>query len=662
MTLRARLTAAFLLVVLLPVLVGALLVGRLVPQLQRGVISQRLDAASNSVVLDVRQGCRQSHSAAEAAGALLSVGASRSAAAQTVVTRGLAGTVVVVDAQGVVRAVAGKVPSGLTVGSAAPALDDCQHGQSDARTLGSSVALMNRTGGSAGEVWAGIGLDDRLIRSWRSTGTNLTLVAGGSVVHSTLSGVPARRVATSQANNLPPLDGYGPRVLRHAARGDGQPLDLIISTAGYSSARLYGVLGLVVLLALAICLLISWRLSRAVTSPLREVRDAARRVAEGDLATRIPIRSKDEIGQLASSFNTMTSELSAYVEALRASRDQLRGNLDLLGDTLSSTHDLNRILGVVLDTAMSTTSAQAGAIYLTAMDDVYCKVARGLPDLEVDGSYRPGQAPADGGRRPRIHFGDGVIGRVVVSGEGRRGRMGPDSPPPAPGEPHAGTWIAVPFTSSGRRLGVLALYDRVGTDEFDDADLLTIRTFASQAAVAVDNVKTHQEAQRLSMTDELTGLRNYRSFQQGLAIEIERSMRFDRKMALLMLDLDHFKDVNDVHGHPYGDAVLAEVARRIGTTIREVDVFARYGGEELALLLPETDLVGAERLAGRICQMVRETTFGHEQVTITVSVGVAMYPAHGSTAADLVDRADGALYAAKSAGRNTWRTAQSASV
>lgn len=660
MTLRARLTAAFLLVVLLPVLVGALLVGRLVPQLQRNVISQRLDAAGNSVVLDVRQTCGTSHSAAEATGALLSVGASRTAAAHTVLTRGLADTVVVIDARGVVRAVAGKVPSGVTVGSPVPPLSDCQQGQSDSRMLGSSVSLTSRARAPAGEVWAGMSLDDKLIRSWMLTGTNLTLVSAGSVLQSTLSAGPARRVATSKDAHLPPLDGYGPRVLQHVRRGDGQPLDLIVSTAGYSSARLYGVLGLVVLLALAICLLISWRLSRAVTSPLREVRDAARRVAEGDLATRIPIRSKDEIGQLASSFNTMTSELSAYVEALRASRDQLRGNLNLLGDTLSSTHDLNRILGVVLDTAMSTTSAQAGAIYLTAMDDVYCKVSRGLPDLEVDGSYRPGRAPAAGARRPRIHFGDGVIGRIVVSGEGRRGRIGPDSPPPAPGEPDAGTWIAVPFTSSGRRLGVLALYDRVGTDEFDDADLLTIRTFASQAAVAVDNVKTHQEAQRLSMTDELTGLRNYRSFQQGLAIEIERSMRFNRSMALLMLDLDHFKDVNDVHGHPYGDAVLAEVARRIGTTIREVDVFARYGGEELALLLPETDLAGAERLAGRICQMVRETTFGRERVTITVSVGVAMYPVHGSSAATLVERADAALYDAKSAGRNTWRTAEAA--
>ena len=115
-----------------------------------------------------------------------------------------------------------------------------------------------------------------------------------------------------------------------------------------------------------------------------------------------------------------------------------------------------------------------------------------------------------------------------------------------PGEPVEGSVIAVPLKSSGTVIGVLDLFDRVDAAGFDDRDLATIRTFASQATVAVDNVLLHQEAQRLSITDGLTGLWNYRYFTMTVGKEIERSSRFGRPLALLMLDLDNFKVVSAV--------------------------------------------------------------------------------------------------------------------
>ena len=140
---------------------------------------------------------------------------------------------------------------------------------------------------------------------------------------------------------------------------------------------------------------------------------------------------------------------------------------------------------------------------------------------------------------------------------------------------------------------MLALYDRLGDDDFDDTDLRTVRTFAEHAAVAVDNVRAHEEAQRLSHTDPLTGLYNYRHLKELLRREVTGPAGSATALCVMVMDLDRFKEVNDTYGHAAGDAVLVEFARRIGVEIRGVDLAFRYGGEEFVLLLPETD--GARR-------------------------------------------------------------------
>jgi diguanylate cyclase (GGDEF)-like protein len=258
-----------------------------------------------------------------------------------------------------------------------------------------------------------------------------------------------------------------------------------------------------------------------------------------------------------------------------------------------------------------------------------------------------------------------VLGLVAANGDPIRGRIGDGGGElrTAGEEPTGHAMLAVPLRASGRVTGVLGLYDKEtsgGAGSFDRGDLETIRTFASQATVAIDNVLLHQEAQRLSITDGLTGLWNYRYFTMTFAKEIERSSRFGRPLALLLLDLDKFKDVNDTYGHQRGDSVLIELATRVKAEIREVDTLARYGGEEFVLVLPETDAAGAAGAAQRICEVVRHRPFsneGEEPLAITVSVGVSVFPAHGSSAATLMRNADTALYAAKDAGRDAWRMA-----
>jgi diguanylate cyclase (GGDEF)-like protein len=205
---------------------------------------------------------------------------------------------------------------------------------------------------------------------------------------------------------------------------------------------------------------------------------------------------------------------------------------------------------------------------------------------------------------------------------------------------------------------VLDLFGSALPGGFDDSDLATMRTFAAQATVAVDNVLLHEEAQRLSITDGLTGLWNYRYFTMSVTKEIERASRFGRPLALLMLDLDHFKAVNDSFGHQRGDAVLVELAGRIRAEARDVDTVARYGGEEIVVVLPETDEAGARQAAERFCSAVRRRPFGEpgsQPIRLTISAGVAVYPGHGSSASALLAAADAALYESKRAGRDTWR-------
>ncbi len=274
----------------------------------------------------------------------------------------------------------------------------------------------------------------------------------------------------------------------------------------------------------------------------------------------------------------------------------------------------------------------------------------------------------------------------MASGEPRRGRVDRDGPRPSHNEPNCLTFIAVPLVAptagptTGLELtgdkagaaaarGVLALYDRHGFDEFDDSDLVTLRTFAGQAAVALDNVRVHEEAQRLSLTDALTGLSNYRYLRESLRREVERASRFGHMLSVLVLDLDHFKEINDTYGHAAGDAVLAEFARRVRAEIREVDFAFRQGGEEFVVLLPETDASGAEVVAQRLGEAVRRTpvivvsnqSTRPLRVSVTVSVGAAVYPHHGETGLAVLEAADDALYAAKAAGRDTFRMAGTSS-
>jgi diguanylate cyclase (GGDEF)-like protein len=228
-------------------------------------------------------------------------------------------------------------------------------------------------------------------------------------------------------------------------------------------------------------------------------------------------------------------------------------------------------------------------------------------------------------------------------------------------DPSATTQVSVPLLTQGRVLGVLSLYDREDGEPFTLADADALTAFAVQAAVAIENVRLHAEAERLSVTDPLTGAWNYRYFERRFEQEIERSRRFGRVLALLMLDIDHFKSVNDRFGHQRGDEVLVEFAGRVTGSVRDIDTFARYGGEEFVLILPETNLEGGLAVAEKLRRATHRAPFCGEGadggVRLTVSIGVACFPEHATSPEGLVRAADEALYEAKLQGRDRVVTA-----
>ena len=209
--------------------------------------------------------------------------------------------------------------------------------------------------------------------------------------------------------------------------------------------------------------------------------------------------------------------------------------------------------------------------------------------------------------------------------------------------------VMLPLVVKGQSIGLVELFSRTAVG-LDPERLELARTMANEAAMALENARLYEEARALADRDQLTGFYNHRYLHQRFAEEVGRTKRARRPLSVLMLDLDEFKLVNDSYGHLYGDRVLAWTAEVIRSTLRTSDIPARYGGDEFAILLPETSAEAAESAAERI--RTAFATGAHigeagEEIHVSLSIGVATYPADGRTATELIAFADAALYREK---------------
>lgn len=222
------------------------------------------------------------------------------------------------------------------------------------------------------------------------------------------------------------------------------------------------------------------------------------------------------------------------------------------------------------------------------------------------------------------------------------------------GESVPRTWRAVPLSAAGETVGYLAADNLLSQQEIAMDEVHLLEAAAGQLALAVRNVAAFGDVEALATTDALTQLLLGRAFQERLEQECRRADRTKHPFAVCMMDVDKFKSINDSHGHPVGDKVLAAVAKSLKTVSRRMDVVARYAGDEFIAMLPNATAAQAMAFAKRVNESVRKIRIpaAGAQVTVSVSIGVSLCPDHGTVPADLVRAADEALYVTKRNGRD----------
>jgi diguanylate cyclase (GGDEF)-like protein/putative nucleotidyltransferase with HDIG domain len=256
----------------------------------------------------------------------------------------------------------------------------------------------------------------------------------------------------------------------------------------------------------------------------------------------------------------------------------------------------------------------------------------------------------------RVALGSGLIGHVARAG--KLGIFGASNAGETALKPLLGdtlSAIALPVFYGEQLLGVLNVESSTAV-EFADEDILLFRTLADLIAGALHNALTFQKAQEQAITDGLTGVKTHRFFMEALSAEWKRSTRASRSFALVIMDLDRFKFVNDFYGHLEGDLVLQRVGNILETNCRRSDVVARYGGDEFVILMPETNMEHARQLAGKLRGWIAADPLLRDK-NISASFGIACYPLHGSSPQELIQVADASMYLSKHQGGNAVSTA-----
>src|ERR687887_390522 len=291
------------------------------------------------------------------------------------------------------------------------------------------------------------------------------------------------------------------------------------------------------LASLVIVMLVAYVEGRAIVSSIRRLVDAARAIARGDLKQRVPVQGRDELALLGRAFNDMAFQLQTRLQELASERARLREAIDRLGDALAATHDPEQLRRVLVETAVEATGAVGGVVV-------------------------------------------GVNNELVKVGSPYEGRER----------------IEQPLLAGQVSYGSMMLF----ADEFSDEDRMTAASLARQAVVASEAARLHRIVSNQALVDGLTGLANRRACEHTLNTELARAQRFPGALAVVVADLDDFKEVNDRHGHQAGDIVLREFASLLRESVRDIDLAARWGGEEFLLVLPGTDLEGATHVADRV--------------------------------------------------------------
>jgi diguanylate cyclase (GGDEF)-like protein len=449
--------------------------------------------------------------------------------------------------------------------------------------------------------------------------------------HKLYSTVPGAGNVTLPRRGTVKLGQVECQAVTQSFRGFGGPIAVTVlsnraaTATSVTTSRIVAAVFIVAFLLLAFSF--SVLASRALHGQISRFLEAPRRIGSGDLASRVPTEGNDEFAELGEEFNRMSAELESRLEELSNERTRLRASIRRIGETLASNLDRPALLELALRSAIDAVQADSGRLTArSAADDPLAEGVRvgSLDTLEAP-VHEAERAALQAGGLGEASTADGVAVLAVAMGA---------------------------IDGSTRTHGVITV-TRAGRP-FTDDDRELLRSLAAQTTLALRDIQLHFQVRRQAVTEELTGLVNHGRFQDLLSAEVEQVRRYHHPVGLIMLDIDDFKSVNDTYGHQQGDVVLEHVVNALRETSREADTPARYGGEEMALILPHTDLGGAHVIAERLHVAIAELRIPRLDeegiLRVPASVGVAS-SSEGSKDALITD-ADGALYTAKRQGKN----------
>jgi diguanylate cyclase (GGDEF)-like protein len=319
-----------------------------------------------------------------------------------------------------------------------------------------------------------------------------------------------------------------------------------------------------------------------------------------------------------------------------------------IAKSLTSTLQLDQVLKNIMQKVQELMSADTWSLLLLdeKTNELYFEIATGQAGDKL--------------KDVRIKLGEGIAGWVAQSGQAaivhdvaKDPRFAPEVDRVTSLRTHS--VIAVPIRGKERVLGVVEIVNYVGRRAFDEKDLGLLQAMADYAAIALENAFHVQRIHELTITDDCTSLYNVRHLNFVLDTEIYRSARYQYEFSVIFMDLDHFKEVNDTHGHLVGSKLLREIAELLRANLRLVDYAFRYGGDEFVVVLPQTGKEGAIAVARRIYERMNKKKFLAEEglnLRLTGSFGLATYPVDAASKAEIIRQADEAMYSVKAHARN----------
>ena len=343
---------------------------------------------------------------------------------------------------------------------------------------------------------------------------------------------------------------------------------------------------------------------------------------------------KQENRELKAAIRQMRKELSFFVHVSKA---------------LTSTLELDKVLDIIMENVQKLVQSDAWSLLLydEERNDLYVAITKGKQPEGLQGM--------------RLKLEEGVAGWVAQTGRPlivkdvlNDKRFSDYVKSSAEGFIPRSV-LCVPVTSKKNIIGVLEVLNKKDGTPFTNKDMELLLKLVDQAAIAIERSNLYQKMANLAITDDLTKLFNLRYLYRALDIEIKRCRRYNSTFSIIFLDLDSFKLVNDRHGHLYGSKTLVEVASILVNVLRDVDIIARYGGDEFVIVLPHTPVDMALKIAERIKSDINNYQFLREDglsLRVTASFGVAGYPDHAKDEIELLKLSDQAMYMAKSLGKN----------